>query len=247
MIRIHCSYHKCLTVYFQRVLQFYKKIKLNKKGYKHFQSRFNDFNLNIENYKFISINNHFVDHKNFNQDFRISRFIRDPRDIIISGYFYHKKGSEDWCNIINPTKKDFEIVNGNFPVEIKKNESYKTFLHRLSQEDGIIAEIDFRSKMLNSMMKWTDYHNKIKLYKYEDFMSNEKKVMNDLFKFHEIAYYERKMLVFLAEKFSAKNAKGYKHIRNVKYNQWKEYFTPKIEKYFNDNYLDVLKKYDYKY
>ena len=38
-----------------------------------------------------------VDFTNFHNDYIGIHIIRDPRDIIVSGYLYHKKTSEKWC------------------------------------------------------------------------------------------------------------------------------------------------------
>ena len=93
MIRIHASYHKCLTMYFLRTanaalntLSFSRK-----KQYEHFESIQGLFYNTMKQYYLCSINNFAPNIEKINGDFRLSRFVRDPRDLIVSGYFYHKK------------------------------------------------------------------------------------------------------------------------------------------------------------
>ena len=31
-------------------------------------------------------------------EYRTVRFVRDPRDVIVSGFLYHRRCSEEWCN-----------------------------------------------------------------------------------------------------------------------------------------------------
>jgi pyruvate/2-oxoglutarate dehydrogenase complex dihydrolipoamide dehydrogenase (E3) component len=55
-----------------------------------------------------SLSGHALDLDQF-EDIKVIRFIRDPRDLIISGYFYHKRGGEDWCDYKNPTTVDYTL------------------------------------------------------------------------------------------------------------------------------------------
>jgi hypothetical protein len=176
---------------------------------------------------------------------RISRFIRDPRDLVISGYFYHKRGAEDWCNIINPKEEDWKIVNGHIPDNMPKDESYASFLNKISIEEGIKAEIDFREYHFNSMLRWGDKDNVLTI-KYEDFLNNEKFTMDKIYRFYELPIIERKIGTFLAERYSAKKMKGkIEHIRNPKFSQWKTYFSKELINYFNNKYQALLDKYNY--
>lgn len=50
---------------------------------------------------------------------RISRFIRDPRDLVVSGYFYHQRGTEDWVKIRSPTPEDWYFANSAVPEGLR--------------------------------------------------------------------------------------------------------------------------------
>ena len=243
---IHCSYHKCLTVYYGRVMAWlYNRILRFGPGYRHFDSRIDDFYRDSPSYRIASINNRAIDLGRMS-DFRISRFVRDPRDLVVSGYFYHKRGAEKWCNFIGPTNDDWQALNGCVPEQMRKDQSYSAFLQSLGQEDGLIAEIDFRRNHFDSMLQWPADHPNIKLLRYEDILGNEQDVFADILSFYGLSWPERKLGVMLAKRFSAQGRGSMKkHIRNPKAGQWQEHFTPKVSNYFEQRYGELLERYGY--
>jgi hypothetical protein len=63
-------------------------------------------------------------------NYRGSHMIRDPRDIVLSGYHYHLWTSEDWCNKkIKDLPADMEKVWPLLPVNEIKDMSYKQYLN----------------------------------------------------------------------------------------------------------------------
>ena len=70
---VHCSYHKCLTVYYRKVLTtLYKRTLRFRRGYKHFNSFIDDFYQESNSYKVASVNNHALDFHRMGNEFRIS-------------------------------------------------------------------------------------------------------------------------------------------------------------------------------
>ncbi len=92
---IHCAYHKCMIVYIKLVFTpLFNGMLLSRFGrYRHFRSNINAFYTYLGHYRLLSLNNHCPDLNKLG-DFRMTRFIRDPRDLIISGYFYHQNCNE---------------------------------------------------------------------------------------------------------------------------------------------------------
>ena len=180
----HCSYHKCMTLYYRRVMGgLYNRILRFSRGYRHFRSHLDDFYRESDRYRIASVNNHALDLDRLG-DFRISRFIRDPRDLVVSGYFYHLRGAEPWCHIIGPKEEDWKDVNGNIPKGMGKNHSFSTFLKSLTQEEGFIAEIGFRKHHFESMLQWPIGDSRIKTFRYEDLIGNEVDVFEEIFPFY---------------------------------------------------------------
>ena len=144
------------------------------------------FYANLKRYSVLSLNNCFPDLKRLG-DFRMTRFIRDPRDLITSGYFYHRDCNEKWTVFPDPGDENFRVVNGCVPSGLKQGESYRDYLNRVPLEDGLIAEIQFRRYHFDSMMKWPAHDPRIHVFRYEDTLGQEKKVFREMFEFYELS------------------------------------------------------------
>lgn len=80
---------------------------------------------------------------------QVSHMIRDPRDVLISGYFYHKKAPEGW---------------------IKQ----KGILETYSNEEGILFELDngWFTNYMECLMMWNVTDSRFLTYRYEDLWSS---------------------------------------------------------------------------
>jgi hypothetical protein len=215
-------------------------------GYRHFKSLLTAFYKNHVNYTVSSINNHALNMASFENDVRISRFIRDPRDLLVSGYFYHKRGAESWCNIVNPTDKDWEIVNGVVPKRLPKGLSFSAYLSESTLEEGLLTEIEFRQNHFISMIAWPQNDPRIKLFRYEDILGNEDDVFAQIFSFYGLPPEVISAGVRLAVTMSAgKSLANAGHIRNPIVGQWREYFTTKASMLFEEKFGAVLRAYGY--
>ena len=256
----HFSYHKCITVYYQRILNQifdnsskYKKarnILLSRAtgrpfGYRHFNSLIDDFYEEWPAYRAASVNNHTIDFKKLGR-YRATRFIRDPRDLIISGYHYHRRGAEIWCRIKSPAVDDFAKVNGCIPPNMGEGLSYSEYLSRADEEEGLIAEMDFRRNHFESMARW-DYGNPYCLeIRYEEIIGNEAEVFDRIFRHYELSDSQKSAGLMAVEQHSAKNQQGKNsHIRNPTSGQWRNHFTPKLEEAFHLRYPDLLERLGY--
>ena len=245
MYRIHASYHKCLTQYYMRIMRKVFNWLPGKEAYRHFESIEGVFYNNLHRYKVLSTNNFRIEPERIDGDFRISRFIRDPRDLIVSGYFYHKRGAEPWFRMKNPTPKYWEPLNGNVPKDQPDHLSYAEYLGSLDKESGLLAEIEWRKHHFASMRNWLN-DERVKLFRYEDILGNEVKVFEEIMEHYEMNGLTMKRVKHLADKYRFKSGgRKDKHIRNPKPKQWKEHFTPKVEAVFNEHYGDILELYGY--
>lgn len=244
---IHCSYHKCLTVYYSRVFTtLYNRMAGFGKGYRHFNSSLDDFYTNFRQFKITSINNHALDLRRLGAGCRISRFVRDPRDLVVSGYFYHRRGAEPWCALVDPGEEDWKAVNGHVPEGMGRGLSFAAYLQSLNMEDGLMAEIDFRRNHFASMGAWPVADDRIRVFRYEDLIGKEREVFAELFSFYRLSWPERAIGHLLAWYFSASRQAGRtQHIRNPRTSQWKEHFTPKVSRYFERHFGDLLSRYGY--
>jgi hypothetical protein len=100
--------------------------------------------------------------------YRAIRMIRDPRDIWVSGYLYHRHNDEDWCTNadLDPTPPiGWPQVDHSFAhwpeawkrdyLERLNGESYQRNLLRRSQAEGLDFELDgYTGCTLATMREW---------------------------------------------------------------------------------------------
>jgi hypothetical protein len=190
--------------------------------------------------------------------------IRDPRDILVSGYFSHKYS--------HPISEDYN------PWKIKHRER----LLSVEMEAGLFAELDFCSVYFERLATW-DYHNKDILetrfetlvhdpyqefYKILDFLGmkfnrNEavvfvtiiiRKLFRKIYDFSGKQYtcspwVLKTVLARHSFEKKAKREKGienqHSHYRKGIIGDWKNYFTPGLKKEFKKRYGQLLVKLSY--
>jgi hypothetical protein len=240
---IHCSYHKCLTVFYRRVMQSTMR---HFGGYQHFNSDVGLFEEGRGNVRVASVNNHALA-LGERDDARVSRFVRDPRDLMVSGYFYHRRAAEPWCSIRDPSESDLSVVNGAVPHVLQSGESFSDCLQRLDQESGLLAEMEFRAHHFASMRAWPQTDPRIRTWRYEDILGNESRVMGELAAHYEFAWPLQRWVQWHATRFSAKRAAaaGDTHVRNPTSGQWRAVFTPRVVREFESRWGDLLALHGY--
>lgn len=243
---IHCSYHKCLTVYYRRVMDaVFNRCRPWGAGYRHYNSHLEDFYAGFRDNRVSSVNNRALDLAHV-EPFRISRFIRDPRDLLVSGYFYHRRGAEAWVRIKAPTQDGWYFANGVVPEGLKAaGTSFAEYLQSIPEEEGLLAELEFRARHFESMAHWPASHPDIVTYRYEDVIGHEQDVFRDLFEFYGLSPLERWLGTAFANRHSLGKRWGDPHIRNPSSGQWRQYFTPRIRRAFDAKYSRLIGQLGY--
>ncbi len=243
---IHCSYHKCLTVYYKRVMDaVFNRCLPWSGGYRHFNSHLDDFNAGLGEHRIVSINNRALDRDALGE-FRLSRFIRDPRDLVVSGYFYHRRGAEEWVTRPSPSDTDWYFANGCIPERMRESgESFSQHLQSLSQEEGLLAELEFRARHLESMAQWPAEHPNILTLRYEDIIGNEVEVFRQLLEFYELSFLERRLGSWFARRHSLRKRAADPHVRNPASGQWREHFTPRVVEAFEARHRGLVEALGY--
>jgi hypothetical protein len=243
---IHCSYHKCLTVYYGRVMDgLFNRCQPWGRGFRHFNSHLEDFYGAFASYRVASVNNRALDLERLSP-FRISRFIRDPRDLIVSGYFYHKRGAENWVRIESPTAADWYFANGIVPEGLRDSGlSFAGYLQSIPEEEGLLAELEFRKGHLESMAQWPVGHPDIVTFRYEDIIGDEVAVFRELFKFYGVLPLERGLGAWFARRHSIRKKSSDPHIRNPASGQWRQHFTARVRRAFDSEYSGLIRQLGY--
>lgn len=245
-IRVQCGYHKCLTMYFRRVSKKTAVCDNPFRGqYRHFFHRLDEFYRDCANYNISSVSGHCLDLDRFS-DIRAIHIIRDPRDMIVSGYYYHKRAGEPWCNYLNPTDDDWSIVNASVPKTLPTDTSFSEYLNKVSLEEGLAAEFEFRQHHFASMMAWATDDSRVMTIRYEDILGNEADVFRRIYDFYGLSFHTKFFAGMYANRYSLKSARRLtSHIRNPNKGQWRDLFTPELTDKFNERYGDLLEKYGY--
>ncbi len=243
---VHCSYHKCLTVYYKRAMDaVFNRCLLWSAGYRHYNSHLSAFYDGFAGQRIASVNNRALDLERLGR-FRISRFIRDPRDLVVSGYFYHRRGAEDWVNLEAPTEADWYFANGFVPEGLRAaGSSFARYLQSIPEEEGLLAELEFRTHHFESMAGWPARHPDIVTHRYEDIVGDEARVFRELFAFYELSPLERTLGNWFARRYTIRKLAADSHVRDPSAGQWRRHFTPRVRQAFDAKYAGLVKELGY--
>ena len=165
--------------------------------------------------------------------YRGSHMIRDPRDMTISGYFYHLWAKEKWLHI---------------PKSRFGGQTYQSLLNSVSQQDGLICEIDRFSGSFRKMIDWDYMNPNIFELRYEELLGDDGTIYRQLFRhygFHEKAI-DRGVRISRRSSFEARSRRKVGTVqeksvmRSGKPGQWKDYFTDAVKNRFKEKVGDVL-------
>ncbi|MBM08838.1 MAG: hypothetical protein CMF69_04570 [Magnetovibrio sp.] len=243
----HFSFHKNLTVYYARVArEFSHKTGRTQHHFNSFKEKFlkaHDFDIRSVNNQYIDIEVLFKKQKNLT----FSLFMRDPRDLVVSGYHYHKRGAEPWCNVKNPTFDTLQTVNMHLPRQfLQKNETICECLTRLDLETGLQMEVEMRVPHYETLRAWINHQDNrgmLLTIKYDDVIKDSAACFEKLAHHYGFSNKDRLIWLGLAEKYSYNNVST-KHVRDPSPGQWRKTLSQSHIDYFEDNYPDVISYFE---
>lgn len=170
---------------------------------------------------------------------RAVHVVRDPRDVVISGCFYHVKTVEKWAN--NP-KKEYG------------GKSYRQAISALpTDHDKLLFEMDHTGgRTIREMLAWDYESQKERCFeaRYEELIvDRDLKLFKPMMEFlgFEGARLES-ALGFVREHSLFGGAAGSDpadHIRSGEGRQWVNVFTPELKAAFKERFPDALQRLGY--
>lgn len=228
---VHCCHHRVGTNWFGSVLRSVAD---------YYGLRFQSCEQNdLEGIKDIFMQDHSIVNLSILPPHLGSHIIRDPRDVVISGHFFHLWTKEEWAHIPQKGLEDL---------------TYQQYLNSLSQEEGIIVEMKrFASYDLNHMLEWNYNNPNFIEIRYEDIIKNEEQIFYDIFKHYGFSETAAKISVDITKKHSFEKKTKRKigevqkksHLRSGKLGQWKEIFSGQHKEYCKELFGDALIKMGY--
>lgn len=183
-------------------------------------------------------------------NYRGSHMIRDPRDVVISGFHYHLWTHEGWANKkISELPQHMKDRWTRLPIDDIGHLSYKEYLNTLSEEDGLLAEIDRASNtVVKDIVDWNYNDPAVFEFRYEDIMVNEEEILEQMFTHYGFTKASVQTACDIAAQFSFSNrtgravgeVDGEHHIRSGKLAQWKGEFKDSHKALFKELHGEQL-------
>lgn len=161
-------------------------------------------------------------------------FRRNPRDLLISAGFYHKRSKEPQLHI---------------PSDEFGGQTYQQFVNDLpSMEEVFLFELEHSAGMnINQMQNW-DYNRGFLELKYEDLVTPRGgKVFRQAISSWPLSALEKTLLEGLFNYYSIFGTGGAnnRHIRDSRSCQFREHFGDKVQQAFDTRFANVTNKLGY--
>jgi len=251
---IHFGYHKCMTYFFEQVFKCIStKMEWDFKNFQAFEGDqlFQHANDTSKN-QMLQINTIFSDISALPKHFTGTHIIRDPRDLLVSGYNYHKWSTDSWIVEPIPDKMRKYLKIDAFKIEKDTTGyTYQELINNVDKEMGLMIELNWRKFSFSHMLKWNYHHPNIKEIRYEEIFVNELQMFNKIFKHYDFIDKQIETGLECVQKytFDAKKKRGKvgaeKHGSKGVSGQWEEHFFPELKSIFKERYQDLLVKLGY--
>jgi len=167
--------------------------------------------------------------------FRGTHIIRDPRDLVVSSYYYHLKTDEKWV-------KRPEARWGDM--------GFQEYLKSMSRHDGLLLEMRRLLKgRLSGMSSWDYTQQEFLELRYEDVIAEEE-AFSSIFRHYELS--DRALALGLAlvrensiSTVASWSEKKQGHVRSGMPGQWQDEFAPEHVMLFKKRSGDLLVRLGY--
>ena len=190
------------------------------------------------------------------------RIIRDPRDVIVSGFLYHQRCSELWCINSDFSKPGYHHPQVPLPLahrdlEIREDfasrlggVSYQEKIRGLGQDEGLIFEMDgFARITIDEMVSWKERDN-VTTIRMEDLVADFDESFEKLFRC--LGFPERSIPICMEiarghdmNRMGADQIASNPHISTGKLRKWEQYFTSQVKEAYEERFADAHLKLGY--
>ncbi len=200
-----------------------------------------------------------------NRAYKGLHIIRDPREILISGYLYHLRTKEAWCNVV---ATDYEEGALEFPLiptfleSVAYDEqirylqqfhgtSYQKHLQALGRSEGIMFELNnYSGWTLDCMSAWNYDNPKVMEIKLESVMENFDTLFEQVFRWFGFSKNALDACMQLAQKEDISRMNNTKrqasnHISKEGFLKWKKYLIGYSRETFDKKYGYLVKDLGY--
>jgi hypothetical protein len=170
--------------------------------------------------------------------YRGVHIMRDPRDMIVSGYHYHKWTHEEWVHLLDDA-----------------GQSYQEKLNQADKRDGLFLEIrHFISYYRQTLEDWDISDPSMLEVSYESLMGPERRAKySDIFSHLGMEGSALDLAVDLMRLFEASSRSGKStnavsqksHVRSGKAGQWETELEAVHLEYIDQELGGILKKFGY--
>ena len=197
-----------------------------------------EFNLVFQYSQQIGVNKDtdifFDDHSRLDvsllKNYRGVHLIRDPRDVIVSGMFYHRWTSESWANE---------------PKDQWDGMTYKQKINSFDNiDDAILFEMEnVGRETISEMMRWNYANENFLEVRYEELLKNQEEQFVNIFNHYNFSRDAVTKCIEIANNYSFERMKkrtNSEHLRRGVAGDWKEHFSKKNIDLFNSLFPDVF-------
>lgn len=190
------------------------------------------------------------------------RLIRDPRDVIVSGYLYHKRTNEPWCinRDLNPSapitfprvpysqEHRSEAWKASYLASLG-GKSYQQNLLDRTQHDGLLFELaHYGAWTTEAMAAWNAHHPSVLDVRFEEIMADFDGSFRRIFQYLGFApgQIHDALTLASAHDLGRKTHKELEKINHVSsaegWNKWPAYFALTHQERFREQFPDVLER-----
>jgi hypothetical protein len=188
---------------------------------------------------------------------RVVHVVRDPREVVVSGYLYHLHTAEQWCVTTPPPVPPPTITYPLVPyplegcsterraewLETLGGRSYQENLKSRDQEAGMLFELDQYGRVtIEEMLTWSEsVDERVLTVRLDDLMARYDATMLGIAHHLHLRPHERVLFARIARRHdlgrhTAAERAANAHVHDPEPDRWRRYFTDAVSERFDERF-----------